>query len=76
MIGNIGGYLGLFLGYTLLNVPDFIQDTYNWIKEKFKELRESRRNRLIHDVENEGKEQDTPWKWYILIDYITLQVVL
>ena len=61
-VGNAGGYLGLFLGYTLLNVPDFIQDTYNWIKGKFKEFRESKRNNLIHDVENGGKEQDTPRK--------------
>ena len=59
-VGNAGGYLGLFLGYTLLNVPDFIQDTYNWIKEKFNGFRESKKNHLIHDVEKGGKEQDTP----------------
>ena len=58
-VGNAGGYLGLFLGYTLLNVPDFLQDTYNWIKEKFKKFRESKRNHLIHDLKNGEKEQDT-----------------
>ena len=35
-VGNAGGYLGLFLGYTLLNIPDFLQDTYNWIKQNSK----------------------------------------
>ena len=24
-VGNAGGYLGLFLGYALLNIPDFIE---------------------------------------------------
>ena len=61
-VGNAGGYLGLFLGYTLLNVPDFLQDTYNWIKEKLKGFRKSKRNHQIHDVEYGGKEQDTPRK--------------
>ena len=61
-VGNAGGYLGLFLGYTLLNVPDFIQDTHNWVKEKFKEFRESKRNHQIHDVEYGGKEQEAPRK--------------
>ena len=37
-VGNAGGYLGLFLGYTLLNVPDFLQDTYNWIKDKIQRV--------------------------------------
>ena len=39
-IGNAGGYLGLFLGYTLLNVPDFLKDTYNRIIDKYKEIRD------------------------------------
>ena len=36
IIGNAGGYLGLFLGYALLNVPNLIQDAYNWAKNRFK----------------------------------------
>ena len=51
-VGNAGGYLGLFLGYTLLNVPDFLQDTYNWAKAKYKEFRGLKRNPLDDDVEN------------------------
>ena len=35
IIGNAGGYLGLFLGYALLNVPNLIQDAYNWAKNRF-----------------------------------------
>jgi hypothetical protein len=30
--GNAGGYLGLFLGYALLNVPELIMDLWDWMK--------------------------------------------
>ena len=30
--GNAGGYLGLFLGYALLNVPDLLWAAFSWIK--------------------------------------------
>ena len=33
LAGNAGGYLGLFLGYALLNVPDLVLGAYNWIKK-------------------------------------------
>ena len=42
-IGNAGGYLGLFLGYALLNLPDFLQESFNWICPKCKEAREWKR---------------------------------
>ena len=45
-VGNAGGYLGLFLGYALLNLPDFLQDAYNWINGKRKETRKFRTARL------------------------------
>ena len=32
--GNAGGYLGLFLGYALLNVPELFQGVLNWWNEK------------------------------------------
>ena len=51
-IGNAGGYLGLFLGYTLLNVPDFLKDTYNRIIDKYKEIRELKRNRVTEDTQS------------------------
>ena len=50
-IGNAGGYLGLFLGYTLLNVPDFLKDTFNRISDKYKEFREWKRNRVTEDTQ-------------------------
>ena len=31
-VGNAGGYLGLFLGYALLNVPEIVQGAYNWLR--------------------------------------------
>ena len=32
--GNAGGYLGLFLGYALLNVPELFQEAVNWWNKK------------------------------------------
>ena len=32
--GNAGGYLGLFLGYALLNVPELLNAAYKWTREK------------------------------------------
>ena len=29
--GNTGGYLGLFLGYALLNVPELVQEGFTWV---------------------------------------------
>ena len=34
LIGNAGGYLGLFLGYALLNVPELLRGALNWWNEK------------------------------------------
>ena len=30
-LGNAGGYLGLFLGYAALNVPELLQAAFIWI---------------------------------------------
>ena len=29
--GNTGGYIGLFLGYALLNVPELVQEGFTWV---------------------------------------------
>ena len=59
LFGLAGGYLGLFLGYTLLNVPDFLKETYNRISDKYKEFREWKRNRVTEDTQGgEGPYQD------------------
>ena len=34
-VGNAGGYLGLFLGYALLNVPELLHGAYKGAKEKY-----------------------------------------
>ena len=34
-VGNAGGYLGLFLGYALLNVPELLHAAYKWAVQKF-----------------------------------------
>ena len=56
--GNAGGYLGLFLGYTLLNVPDFLQEIYNWILGKRKKVRKFKRARQNRTVENKIGENE------------------
>ena len=35
LIGNIGGYIGLFLGYAILQFPDFVSKFRKWLKLKF-----------------------------------------
>ena len=33
-LGNAGGYLGLFLGYAILNVPEFLLTAFTWIAKQ------------------------------------------
>ena len=35
-LGNAGGYLGLFLGYAALNVPELLQEGFDWIYANWK----------------------------------------
>ena len=49
--GNAGGYLGLFLGYALLNVPDLILAAYDWIKQRLYTMYERRQmNRNLNSA--------------------------
>ena len=34
-LGNSGGYLGLFLGYAVLNVPELLNDAFDWLYKKW-----------------------------------------
>ena len=34
LVGNSGGYIGLLLGYTLLQMPDFVMLVLQWCKSK------------------------------------------
>ena len=33
LVGNVGGYMGLFTGYALIHVPEFINSIYYSIKK-------------------------------------------
>ena len=33
--GNAGGYLGLFLGYAVLNIPELLQVAFDWLHKKW-----------------------------------------
>ena len=35
LIGNAGGYIGIFLGYTICQLPSVIIDTWHWLNEYF-----------------------------------------
>ena len=34
MFGNIGGYVGIFIGYALLSLPDIIEKTKDFVIAK------------------------------------------
>ena len=47
LVGDVGGYIGLFLGYTLLHFPTFVISMFHVIKKKIVPgVQEVRRNRL------------------------------
>lgn len=56
--GNAGGYLGLFLGYTLLSIPEFVQNGYNWICRKYGEYQDLKRTHFIEDGDMEQGQED------------------
>ena len=35
MIANVGGYVGLFLGYSLLEIPALVMSLFGWIQNLF-----------------------------------------
>ena len=34
LVGNIGGYAGLFLGYALVQLPDFFLSIYTYLRRR------------------------------------------
>ena len=42
LIGNVGGYIGLFLGYSFLQIPEFMILVYLRAKRWFAKIREGR----------------------------------
>ena len=38
-LGNAGGYVGLFLGYALLNVPELFQGFCNWLNTNWNKMK-------------------------------------
>ena len=34
LVGNVGGYLGLFLGYAIMDLPPLINSFVSWIKNR------------------------------------------
>ena len=46
LIGNIGGYIGLCLGYSILQIPDFIQYLVFRFKKQFMIFRRKDHNKI------------------------------
>lgn len=45
LYGDIGGYMGLLLGYSILNLPSMIAVCYGFIKNRFSNQKQLRQNR-------------------------------
>jgi hypothetical protein len=48
LVGSIGAYIGLFLGYSALQIPDFIR----FVSQQFKKYLRKRRFFVHNDVQN------------------------
>jgi hypothetical protein len=56
-VGNAGGYVGLFLGYTLLQLPGFVSAAYLAIKHVLKRFISSVLNDDLPDLDNSPQNQ-------------------
>ena len=52
--GNAGGYLGLFLGYAVLNIPELVHGAYKWAREKYQRKRQD-----IEEVVENCEDQES-----------------
>ena len=60
-IGNAGGYLGLFLGYGILHIPELALAAYTWTRKRISERRQKSQD---IDSAEEGVENKSASKWY------------
>lgn len=56
LIGNVGGNLGLFLGYSLLHLPAITLGSYSWLNTLILRRRKSSRKCSSIPKENEAEE--------------------
>ena len=54
MLGNIGGYIGLFLGYSLLHLPHFLLSLWNTGYKN----RKKQKNKLLLEEDREKKANE------------------
>ena len=52
LIGNIGGYIGLCLGYSLLQIPELVVFLVKKFSSDWSEHRLNRRNVITHSKHN------------------------
>ena len=52
LVGNVGGYIGLFLGYTILNAPKLASKLYHTAQKMFV-IRKSETDNVSKDPQNE-----------------------
>ena len=79
LVGNVGGYLGLFLGYALLQIPDLLVKGRNWLIFKFHLIGQllGTRQTTIHLVSEEVKNsQDATNKINSLDESLKINLTL
>ena len=58
LVGNAGGYLGLFLGYALLQLPQFVMLAYSGIKNVVLRVFGSGRKYREHEMEKSVEQTE------------------
>ena len=59
VIGDAGGYVGLFLGFALLQIPELIFNIYYWTKNVIMNGKHSKKNHVSPQIQNDT-ERVTP----------------
>ena len=47
---SVGGFVGIFLGYSLLRVPDLMDTLFEWFQTKQRKNKKGRKQRTLHDL--------------------------
>ena len=85
LIGNIGGYIGLFLGYTILQLPDLLIFLYQQLSRMYHKhinsksysshsswsiVNVSKMHKLSNNSNNPSGSQEEKYQWFLLMERI------
>ena len=61
LIGNVGGYIGMFLGYALLSLPTFIRFLFFLVKDRVLKSRSLKlSSKTEHSIEKDAESEIRP----------------